>query len=89
MEFTRLESKVITERLNTVRGKLVDAHQMAFLRGRQIMKCCSGKWVGGSRTKSDKSGVLCELDTEKLYDHVNWGFLLKILKDIGFGDKWD
>lgn len=33
----KIISKLITERLKTVMGKLVDVHQMAFLKGRQIM----------------------------------------------------
>ena len=28
------------------------------------------------------------MDIEKAYDHVNWGFLIMILKQMGFGDKW-
>jgi hypothetical protein len=31
--------------------------------------------------------VLCKLDLEKAYDHVNWEFLLYFLKRCGFGEK--
>jgi hypothetical protein len=41
-----------------------------------------------SQTRSGKLGVLCKLDLEKAYDHVNWEFLLYLLKICGFGDKW-
>lgn len=41
-----------------------------------------------SRVKQNKPGVLCKLNIEKAYDHVNWAFLLKLLRDMGFGDKW-
>uniref|UniRef100_A0A0V0IG31 Putative ovule protein n=1 Tax=Solanum chacoense TaxID=4108 RepID=A0A0V0IG31_SOLCH len=33
----KIISKLLTERMKTVIGKLIDEHQMAFLRGRQIM----------------------------------------------------
>lgn len=31
---------------------------------------------------------MCKLDLEKTYDHVNWDFLLSILKQLGFGERW-
>lgn len=41
-----------------------------------------------SQIRSGKSGVLCKMDLEKAYDHVNWEFLLYLLKICRFGDKW-
>ena len=41
-----------------------------------------------SRMKSKISRVICMLDIEKVYDNVNWEALLKLLKKMGFGEKW-
>jgi hypothetical protein len=32
--------------------------------------------------------VLGKFDLEKVHDHVNWAFLLYLLKRCGFGEKW-
>ena len=33
-------------------------------------------------------GILCKLDVEKAFDHVNWGFLMQLLEWSGFFAKW-
>ncbi|PHT80461.1 hypothetical protein T459_18513 [Capsicum annuum] len=38
-----------------------------------------------SRMSQSKLGILCKLDIEKAYDHVNWDF---ILRQMGFGERW-
>jgi len=53
----KIISKLITERLKTVMGRLVDVHQMAFLKERQIM---------------DASLIANELVDSRLVSCVNW-----------------
>ena len=41
-----------------------------------------------SMLKKKGSDLLCKLDIEKAYGHVNWEFLLAILAKTGFEQKW-
>ena len=41
-----------------------------------------------SRLKSHVPGVVCKLDIEKAYDHVNWDALFYLLDRMAFGVKW-
>ena len=38
--------------------------------------------------KSNRGAILCKLDIEKAYDHVDWSFLLAMLKKMGFRERW-
>ena len=41
-----------------------------------------------SMIKSSEPGVFCKLDSTNAYHHVNWEFLLYLLKRRDFGENW-
>ena len=59
------------------------------MKGRQILDSMLivSEYID-SRLKTGIPRVLCKLDVEKAYDHVNWGFLMYMLQRCGFFDKW-
>ena len=85
----KLLAKVLANRLKKVVGKVVSSAQNAFVEGRQILDAALiANEAIDSLLKRNESGVLCKLDLEKAYDHINWNFLLFVLQSIGFGEKW-
>lgn len=76
---------LLAERLKKVVNKLVNKHQMAFVQGRQIIDATPiASECVDSRFKGEAPGIMCKLEIEKAYDHVNWEFLLNILKQNWF-----
>lgn len=40
-----------------------------------------------ARLKSKEPGILCKLDIEKAYNHLNWNFLLETRTKMSFEDR--
>ena len=41
-----------------------------------------------SKLEVNIPGLLLKLDIEKVFDHVNWDYLLFIMAKMGFGERW-
>ena len=85
----KLIAKVLANRLKKEMNGVVNSAQNAFVEGRQILDASLiANEVIESMQKRKERGVFCKLDIEKAYDQINWSFILNVLKNMGFGDKW-
>jgi hypothetical protein len=85
----KMISKVLANRLKSLLGKLISNSQNAFIGGRQILdSVLIANECLDNQLRSGEAGLLCKLDLEKAYDHMNWDFLLYMLQRCGFREKW-
>lgn len=78
--------KVLANRLKVVVGSIISKPQNAFIKNRQILDSVliTNEYLD-NRLKAGNAGVLCKLDMENAYDHVNWDFIIYLLGRCGLG----
>jgi hypothetical protein len=67
----KIIAKVLASRLKTVM-EVISKSQSAFIKGRQIFDpiLIANEWLD-SKFRFGELGVICKMDLEKAYDHVN------------------
>ena len=68
---------------------MVSPSHNAFVEGRQILDAALiANETMDSMLRRNGGGLFCKLDIEKAYDHLNWEFVLKVMRRKGFGQRW-
>jgi hypothetical protein len=81
--------EVLSNMFKLVLDKIISNTQNAFIGGRQILdSVLIANECLDSKIRLREFGLLCKLDLEKAYDHVNWDFLLYLPQHCGLGEKW-
>ncbi|GJS62333.1 RNA-directed DNA polymerase, eukaryota [Tanacetum coccineum] len=85
----KIIAKILTNRLVSVIGDLVNEVQSAFVAERQIL---DGPFILNEVLqwcrRKKKHALIFKVDFEKAYDSVRWDFLDDVLNKFGFGNKW-
>ncbi|GJU89583.1 RNA-directed DNA polymerase, eukaryota, reverse transcriptase zinc-binding domain protein [Tanacetum coccineum] len=82
-------SKIVTNKIKGVIGKLVNESQSAFIAGRQITDniLLAQELFKGYNRKLKFKRVAFKIDLEKAYDTIDWRFLKVVLEQFGFPGK--
>ena len=81
-------TKVLANRLKKVLAKVISKTQNAFVEPIQILDVVLvANEATDSILRNNGGFILCKLDTEKAYDHVDWSFLCWVIEKMGFSEK--
>jgi hypothetical protein len=87
--FAKLFSKLMSNRLRPKLELLVSSNQSAFIKGRNLHdNFILVRQLARKINSRKEEGVLLKLDISRAFDSVSWGFLLEILRTMGFPDIW-
>jgi exonuclease III len=93
ISLTNCDLKIITKayalRLSKVLPTIIDPSQAAYVPDRRITDNLRLIKIAQSRLKElNKSSAIVSLDVKKAYDSLNHEYMVAILEEYGFGDKF-
>jgi hypothetical protein len=81
----KIFTKLLTERITPLAGKVVSETQTTFIKGRNILEgVVTLHEILHEFKRSGRQGVLLKIDFEKAYEKVKWGGLRKSWREKVF-----
>lgn len=88
----KVVSKILAGRLRTVLDDVISPSQSAFVPGRlisdNILVACEITHFLLNKRDGNLGYAALKLDMSKAYDRVEWSFLEKMMRRLGFADQW-
>ncbi|KAH0772342.1 hypothetical protein KY290_016323 [Solanum tuberosum] len=85
----KIFSRIIHERIKVVLPKIISPEQAGFIQGRSIAEnvLVVQEIVAGIGKRGKTPNMVIKLDMMKAYDRVEWLYLSRVLRRLGFGDR--
>jgi hypothetical protein len=82
----KIISKVLADMLAQIMPAIVSKEQSGFNQGRNIKDCIciASEAINVLDKKVFGDNLALKIDISKVFDTLDWGFLLKVLKQFGF-----
>ncbi|GJW61068.1 putative RNA-directed DNA polymerase [Tanacetum coccineum] len=84
--FYKIITKILTNKIKRVIGKIVGEVKNAFIEGRYIL---DGVLIANETMEfvnsKKRKGIVFKVDSEKAYDSIEWRYLKEIMERMGFG----
>lgn len=83
---SKVVSKIIATRLATYLPKVIDEQQFGFVQGRSIHEsiALAQEMVTDIDRRAEVGNIIFKYDMSKAYDRVEWRFLLRAMRAMGF-----
>ncbi|XP_071940013.1 uncharacterized protein [Coffea arabica] len=88
--FNKVLSKILADRLANILPRIVSPQHTGFVKGRNISEnyFLAQEIMSGMRRSYRGGNVALKLDMSKAYDHVSWVFLMNVMRQFGFGERF-
>lgn len=85
----KIFSRIIHERIKRVLPEIVSHEQAGFVQGRSIVEniLLVQEIITEIRKRGKHPNIVIKLDMMKAYDRVEWFFLTKVLRRMGFDER--
>lgn len=84
----KILSRIVHERIKSLLPQLISPEQAGFVQGRSIAEnvLIIQEIVSEIRKRGKPTNMILKLDMMKAYDRVEWLFLTKVLRNMGFSE---
>lgn len=85
---SKVVTKILANRFSVILPQVIDEEQYGFMKGRQIHEsiALAQELVADIDRKTEGGNIILKFDMSKAYDRLEWRFLLRSLRAMGFAN---